>query len=468
MPRERDPRRAFVYKDRMLFRSQNPTTGEILENFESDSPSRQQQILLSLQSRYQTWKVSLDQRLGALEKAEALLRQNKEALARSISEEMGKLYRESLFEIEKSLTAFSFYRTHSKRLLEPLSIATEMKSSVVEFQPLGVILGVMPWNFPVWQVVRFALPALAAGNVVLLKPAPNVCRTTRILADCFEPLQGAFDWIRCPDAQVESLIADDRVQGVSFTGSVATGSLVASLAGKFLKKSVLELGGSDAALILDDAPLSASLDRCLQSRLSNAGQSCIAAKRFIVSRRRSDECLKLLREKVSQLRLGDPFDSSTSMGPMAREDLRARLHELVQLAQSQGMKLELGGQIPSGPGFFYPPTLLVDHGPLKKVWNEELFGPVVMLLIVDDESEMLSLANATSFGLGASIHSLDHPRAMEWARQLQAGAVFINGIVRSDTRLPFGGVKNSGYGRELGEWGLKEFTNIQTIVVDHS
>lgn len=452
----------------MFFRSQNPTTGEVLENFESDSPARQQQILSALQSRYQAWKLSLDQRLISLEKAEARLRQNKEALARSISEEMGKLYRESLFEIEKSLTAFAFYRTHSQRILEPLSIATEMKSSIVEFQPLGVILGVMPWNFPVWQVVRFAVPALAAGNVVLLKPAPNVCRTTRILADCFEPLQGAFDWIRCPDSQVESLIADDRVQGVSFTGSVATGSLVASLAGKFLKKSVLELGGSDAALILDDAPLSASLDRCLQSRLANSGQSCIAAKRFIVSRRRSEECLKLLREKMSQLRLGDPFDSAISMGPLAREDLRIRLHELVQLAQSQGMKLELGGQIPTGQGFFYPPTLLVDHSPLKKVWNQELFGPVVMLLIVDDESEMLSLANATSFGLGASIHSLDQAKAMDWARQLQAGSVFINGVVRSDTRLPFGGVKKSGYGRELGEWGLKEFTNIQTIVVDHS
>ncbi len=452
----------------MLFRSQNPSTGEILEIFEADSPARQHQILSALQSRFQTWRQSLDQRMLGLEKVEACLRDKKELLARSISEEMGKVYRESLVEIEKSLSALAFYRAQSESLLTRVSVATEMKSSFVEFQPLGIIAGVMPWNFPVWQAVRFAVPALAAGNVALLKPAPNVCRTTRLLAECFEPLQGAFDWIRCPHSQIESLIADDRIQGVSFTGSVATGSLIASLAGKHLKKSVLELGGLDAALILDDAAIGPALDRCLQSRLANAGQSCIAAKRFIVTQRRSEECLRLLREKISQLRLGDPLDAMTSMGPLAREDLRARVHELVQAAQTQGMKLELGGQIPVGPGFFYSPTLLVDQGPLKKIWNEEIFGPVVLLLVVEDESEMLALANATSFGLGASIHTQDEAKAIHWARQVQAGSVFVNGVVRSDTRLPFGGVKRSGYGRELGEWGLKEFTNIQTIVVDHS
>lgn len=409
----------------------------------------------------------LDERGALMREVAVRLRLRKDDIAAIMSADMGKLRREALAEIEKSASACEYYADHAIDYLRDGAIATEAQRSYVTYEPLGCVFAVMPWNFPIWQVFRFLAPGLMAGNVAVLKHATNVPRCADAIADALREAgvpEGVFGVLHIDNRMAERVIADGRVKAVTLTGSERAGSAVASAAGRHLKKCVMELGGSDPFVVLDDADLDVTIPAAIASRFGNAGQTCIAAKRFIVTPGIADAFVARFVEAASKLAVGDPMDDATTLAPMARADLRDEVHAQVQRSLDAGATLLLGGK-PGQGGSHYPATILDHVVPAMPAYSEELFGPAAAILRAKDEDDAVRIANDTDFGLGASVWTADKARGEAVARRLQAGATFVNAIVRSDVRLPFGGTKTSGFGRELAEHGIHEFMNIKTVYV---
>lgn len=454
----------------MTFESVNPATGEQIASYPRLTPGEAGEAVERAQRAFLSWRrTDVSHRAALLARTAEWLRDDVERLARLMTLEMGKPIREARAEVEKCAWACDYYAASGPGALEPVEIATAAHKSFVVFRPLGVILGVMPWNFPFWQVFRFAVPALLAGNGALLKHASNVPGCALAIAEIFSRAgfpADVFQTLLIGSDQVAGVIERPEVAAVSLTGSTPAGRAVAAKAGSMLKKTVLELGGSDPYLVLDDADLEATAEVCATSRLLNNGQSCIAAKRFIVSEERRAPFEELLIASMRRYKVGDPLDESTDIGPLARADLREELHRQVQASVAAGARCLLGGEIPPGRGSFYPPTVLSAVGPGMPAYEEELFGPVAAIIAVADEEEAVRVANDSCFGLGAAVFTRDLERGERVATdELEAGSCFVNAFVRSDPRLPFGGIKRSGYGRELGSFGLHEFVNVKTVYV---
>jgi succinate-semialdehyde dehydrogenase/glutarate-semialdehyde dehydrogenase len=415
-------------------------------------------------------RTAIHQRAALMNRLSGVLRSNAAEYSRLMALEMGKPVRDGQQEIDKCAWLCRHYATHAEAMLESEVVETDAARSYVAFEPLGAILAVMPWNYPFWQVFRLAVPALMAGNGVLLKHASNVPGCAEAIADTFARAsfpEAIFHHLPVSSKKVAKIIAHPRVAAVSLTGSTDAGRSVAALAARHLKKTVLELGGSDPYLILPDADLDQAVEACVISRLLNSGQSCIAAKRFIVvdSIRVPFEA-KLVQALEAKV-MGDPLDENTDVGPQARADLRDQLHRQVTVSIQMGARCLLGGNFPSGPGYFYPPTVLTDVGKGMPVFDEETFGPVAAVVPVGDEKKAVEMANDSDYGLGAAVFTRDKARGERLAlSELRAGNCFVNTYVRSDPRLPFGGIRHSGYGRELSHFGLREFVNIKTIWVD--
>lgn len=396
--------------------------------------------------------------------AEILLKKEDE-FAKIISGEMGKPVKESIAEIEKSALNCNFYADHCDEFLKDRNYSTENYDAIARCEPYGVILGVMPWNFPFWQVFRFAVPTILAGNTVVVKHASNVPKSAQAIEDIFLEAgfeAGTYQNLSLESKNVEQLIEHPYIKAVSLTGSEKAGSSVASIAGKVIKKSVLELGGSNAFIVLNDADLDDTIEKAMNARFRNAGQSCIAAKRFLVQEGIYDRFLEKFKQKTEALKMGDPFDSLTDIGPLARVDLAEDLEKQVNKSVEMGAKLILGGK---RDGAFYQPSILVDAKPGMPVFNEETFGPLAVIIKFKDFEEAVELSNSTSFGLGVSICTSNVEEALKKEHLFEEGSVFFNQLVRSDPKLPFGGVKHSGFGRELSEDGIREFVNVKTIVI---
>ncbi|MEN9252017.1 MAG: NAD-dependent succinate-semialdehyde dehydrogenase, partial [Thermostichales cyanobacterium BF3_bins_165] len=405
------------------------------------------------------------QRCTWLRQTAHLLRQHQEKYAALISLEMGKTLASARAEVEKSAWVCEYYAEMGSHLLQPLPVTDH---STIHYQPLGVLLAVMPWNFPFWQVFRFAAPALVAGNTALLKHAANVPQCALAIAELLHQAgfpEDVFQTLLISGSQVAEVIGDGRVRGASLTGSEPAGISLATAAAQGIKPLVLELGGSDPFIILPSADLEVAIPTAVAARLIANGQSCIAAKRFIIHEQIWEPVLAGLLERFQAVKLGDPRDPGTDLGPLATEAIRLELHGQVQRAVAAGAQVLLGGELPPGPGYFYPPTLLVGLDPQEAVAQEEFFGPVALLFQVQDLEEAIQVANATPFGLGASAWTRDPQEQARLIRDLQAGSVFINAMTQSDPRVPFGGIKRSGYGRELGSFGLYELVNIQAVSI---
>nr|WP_235429347.1 aldehyde dehydrogenase family protein [Chromobacterium vaccinii] len=421
-----------------------------------------EQSLRQLRTAQSGWAAQgVEQRAAALLRLADLLSQQREALADLVTLEVGKRTPECLAEIDKSAQLIRYYAELAPELLRSLNIPTQASRSGVAFEPLGLVLAVMPWNYPVWQVLRFAIPALMSGNACLVKPAPSVPQCSQLLLDIVR--QAGIHVLDM--AWIETELVEEAIRqcdAVAFTGSTQTGRVIASLAGRHLKKTVLELGGSNPFIVLADADVQAAARDAANSRFRDAGQSCNAAKRMIVVPEIADAFVSAFCAEAAKLRAGDPRDPATTLSPLTRADLREALHAQVLDACHHGAELKLGGQMPHTPGFYYPATVLDRVNPSCRIYHEEVFGPVAGILRAADEADAIRLANDTPFGLGASIYSADNDRAWTLARQIEAGSVFVNRHTSSDLRLPFGGVKASGYGRELSEFGLYEFVNVKT------
>ncbi|WP_199154192.1 aldehyde dehydrogenase family protein [Chromobacterium sp. ASV23] len=444
------------------FTSCNPATGEVCYTRPTWHAHELDLALKQLSAAQDCWAaLTVEQRAAQLLRLAEQLAQQRDALAYLITQEVGKRTGECLAEIDKSVQLIRYYAALAPELLQSLQIPTQASRSGVAFEPLGLVLAVMPWNYPIWQVLRFAIPALMSGNACLVKPAPSVPQCSQLLLDCIRQSGLAVMDMAWIDTElVEDAIR--RCDAVAFTGSTHTGRIIASLAGKHLKKTVLELGGSNPFIVLADADIEAAARDAANSRFRDAGQSCNAAKRMIVVPEVADAFVEAFCAEAAKLRAGDPRDPATTLSPLTRADLREALHAQVLDACHNGAKLRLGGQMPQTPGFFYPATVLDRVTAACRVYHEEVFGPVASILRASDEADAIRLANDTPFGLGASIYSADNERAWALARQIEAGSVFINRHTSSDLRLPFGGVKASGYGRELSEFGLYEFVNVKT------
>ncbi len=456
----------------MTLQSINPYDGTTLTTYQPFSAHQTEISIQQAESAFKNWKLaSFAERRDRLKNAADILRTKAREYAHLMALEMGKPVQQGRAESEKCAWVCDYYAEHGEEFLQPEEIQTDAQKSYVSYSPLGVILGIMPWNFPFWQVFRFVAPTLMAGNTILLKHASNVSGCALAIEELlvkagFPP--NVFQTLLIPSKDLEHVIADPRIQGVSLTGSTVAGRAVASMAGKHLKKCVLELGGSDAYVVLEDADLQQAAEICVQGRLVNTGQSCIAAKRFIVP----EAMLREFEERVvalfSEQRAGDSLDENTTLGPLARLDLREQLHQQVLKSKKLGARLLLGGETPKGPGAFYPPTVLSDVKSGMPAYEEELFGPVAAIIPAFHETMALELANDSVFGLGAAVLTADPAKGERIARdELQAGCCFVNAFVRSDPRLPFGGIKESGYGRELSSHGIREFVNAKTIVVSH-
>lgn len=454
----------------MAIESINPATGERIRSYPALPPREAVQRLERADRAFASWRrTPLAQRAAILRAAGGLLRQRADESAVLMAQEMGKPVTQGRGEAEKCAWACDYYAEHAERFLAPEPAPTDASHSFVAFEPLGVILAVMPWNFPFWQVFRAAAPALMAGDAMILKHASNVPGCALAIETLWREAglpEGLFSTLLVETQAVSGLIAHPLVKGVTLTGSTGAGQAVAAKAGAHLKKTVLELGGSDPYLILADADIEAAAAACAASRLVNSGQSCIAAKRFIVEapvRRRFEE--RLVAEMQAK-RMGDPLDETVEVGPLARRDLRDALHRQVTQSLAAGARCLLGGTVPDSPGAFYPPTVLTDVRKGMPAFDEETFGPVAAVIEAADEAEAVRLANDSRFGLGAAVFTGD-PRRGERiaAAQLEAGACFVNAAVHSDPRLPFGGIKESGYGRELGAYGIREFVNIKAVYV---
>ncbi len=457
-----------------MLTSINPTTAREIKTYPADSIGDWEKKVERAHASFGYWaSESIQERAGRFQAVANRLRAQTDELAMLMAEEMGKPVMEGRAEVEKCAKLCDYYVREAPSQLSEDVIETELSASKVVYRPLGVILAIMPWNFPFWQVFRFAVPSLIAGNTTLVKHAPNVTGCARSLEALFRTAgfpEGVFTMLFIEAADVQEhtsvLIADRRIAAVTLTGSVMAGRSVAALAGRHLKKAVLELGGSDPYVVLDDADLDGAVEACVTGRMINGGQSCIGAKRWIVQSGIYDAFLEKARAMMNDRKTGDPLDSSTQLGPLARHDLRQTLDRQVQQSISAGAVPVLGGQMPEQEGFFYPPTILADVKPGMPVYEEEIFGPVAAVIRAESGDEALSIANDTSFGLGAAVFTSSVENGLEWAEhKLAAGNCFVNTFVRSDPRLPFGGIKNSGYGRELGPHGIKEFVNVKTVAV---
>ena len=447
----------------------NPATGQELARFAQDGAAEIEAALVAAATAQTEWRRSpVSQRVVLLRSLASVLLRRKEDLARLITLEMGKPLTESESEVEKCALNCAFYADMAPGLLADRPVISSATESHVVFEPLGVVLAIMPWNYPLWQFFRFAAPALAAGNGVILKHANNV-------PQCALAIQRVIEEAGCPaglvktlliePVHVQDIIADDRIAAVTLTGSTEVGAIVAAQAGKALKKQVLELGGSDPFIVLGDADVERAAEVAVKARFTNAGQSCVSAKRFLVERSIADRFVDRFVAHARELTIGDPMERNVSVGPMARANLRDSLHRQVEQSVASGAILRLGGAPHDGPGYYYPPTILDGVTAEMSVATEETFGPVAAVIRIDDDSEAVRLANDTPFGLGAAIWTGNIERGRALAREIDAGAVFINAMVASDPRLPFGGIKKSGYGRELGDFGLLEFVNVKTLSV---
>lgn len=453
----------------MRLESENPATEEIIEKFEQYKDEELSRILEKSHHAFLEWRLLYHYtRAKYFIKLSSLLLERKQELAHIITREMGKPLKQAEAEIEKCATMSEYYARQGPEFLTDKNIPTQAEKSYATFQPLGIILGIMPWNFPFWQVLRFAVPTILSGNAVILKHAPNVCQSAlaieKLFLDSGFP-PGVFNTILLGVNRIASVIEHPYVQGISLTGSERAGRAVGELAGKNLKRVVLELGGSDPYIVFHDADLEAAVETCVTSRLINCGQTCISAKRFIVDNSILNDFTELFTEKMKNKTMGDPSDD-VDIGPMARKDLRENIHEQVEQSVEQGAKLLTGGYIPDNAGYYYPPTVLSHAKPGMKIWDEETFGPVAAITGFETELEALRLALDTPYGLGAALFSKDIERVEKLAKyKMNAGNVFINDFVRSDPRLPFGGVKASGFGRELSYFGMMEFVNVKTIYI---
>jgi succinate-semialdehyde dehydrogenase/glutarate-semialdehyde dehydrogenase len=453
----------------MPIASINPTTGETLKEFSALDPAQIEQKLAKAQHAFGHHRRSLfAQRAERMMAAAHLLEHEKEHLARIITLEMGKLLRAGMEEVTKCVRGCRFYAENAERLLADQSIPTDARRSYVRYEPIGAVLAIMPWNFPFWQVFRFAAPTLMAGNVALLKHAANVPQCALAIEDIFRRAgfeEGVFQTLLIDTQQTRSLIDDPRVKAVTLTGSERAGSEVASAAARQIKKSVLELGGSDPFIVMSSADLKAAIETGLTARMQNTGQSCIAAKRFILSERIYDRFVPEFVERIRSLKVGDPLDETTQIGPLATEAILRGVDQQVRDSIAAGAKLLTGGRQIERAGFFYEPTVLTDVPRASPASREEIFGPVASFFRAADAAEAIKIANDSSFGLGASAWTNDPAEQQLFASELEAGMVFINSMVASDPRLPFGGVKRSGFGRELGVEGIREFVNIKTVSI---
>jgi acyl-CoA reductase-like NAD-dependent aldehyde dehydrogenase len=446
----------------------NPSTGKVIATYDKISKEEVSRKVKNARLAFEKWeKVDIFERTAFMRSLGRVMRKNKDEYAKLITEEMGKPIRQSIAEIEKCAWVCDYYSEHAESFLRDELIPTEFRKSFVSFEPLGIVAGIMPWNFPFWQVMRYAVPTVTAGNVGILK------HSSISLGSALK-IEEAFKDAGFPDNVFQSIIGDyeagealieSKIDGVSVTGSINTGKRVAQLVSKDLKKVVLELGGSDPFVVLEDADLNQAAHMATQARLLNTGQSCIAAKRFIVVKEIAEKFSKLFVENTEAEVIGDPMNSKTTVGPLVRESQRESLSKQVEDAKTKGGRVLTGGKTISGEGYFYEPTIISNVNEMMDVVKEEVFGPAAPIIVVNNEEEAIREANNTEFGLGASIWTNNIERGTHLARQIQSGIVSINEMVKSDPRLPFGGTKYSGIGRELSEFGIKEFVNIKSIVV---
>jgi succinate-semialdehyde dehydrogenase/glutarate-semialdehyde dehydrogenase len=459
--------RSFKTRIRKI-QSLNPYTEQVMQEFsllDRGEVVRQIQISRKVFSNWRDMPAS--ERAKYIKRLAEVLRSEKRTYAELMTREMGKAIKESLAEVEKCAWLADYYAEHAERFLRPEEIKTEAKKSYVMFQPLGVVLAIMPWNFPFWQAFRFGIPAIAAGNVVVLKHASNVPMTALAIEEAFRKAgfpDNVFKTLLIDSSTALSLIDEDRVDAVSLTGSNKAGEEVGEHAGRKIKKLVLELGGSDAFIVLDDADIEKAARTAANARVINAGQSCIAAKRFIVMESVAEEFKKHFTARLRELKIGDPMDEATDIGPVARRDILDALKEQLKDARTKGAEVVQTDQ-PFKKGYFFAPSVVYNPKPNMKVMTEEVFGPIAPVITVKDENEAIRTANDTEYGLGAAVWSRNTDRAERVAARIEAGSIAINDMVKSDPRLPFGGVKKSGIGRELSHYGLKEFVNIKTVVV---
>ena len=453
----------------MSITSINPATGDTIETYEEMTAAAAAGAVERAHDAWRGWRtVPFADRARLMRNTAAILRDRKSKLAKLMALEMGKPLKQGAAEAEKCAWVCDYYAEHAAAHLAPDNVQTDAAASYVAFEPLGVVLAVMPWNFPLWQVYRFAAPALMAGNVGVLKHASNVPGCAVVIEAIFRQAgfpADAFRTLLIGSKGVKDVIEHPLVRAVTLTGSTPAGRAVASQAGAALKKTVLELGGSDPYIVLEDADLDRAAEICVNSRLINSGQSCIAAKRFIAVAEIRAAFTERFVELMKAKRMGDPLEDATDVGPQARRDLRDDLHEQVTASVAHGATLRLGGVVPPGDGAYYPPTVLTGVGPGMPAYHEELFGPVAAIIGAADEADAVRIANDSIFGLGAAVFTKDLARGERVARALDAGSTFVNAAVASDPRLPFGGIKQSGYGRELGSYGIREFVNAKTVYV---
>lgn len=448
----------------------NPANNKKINSYEEISKDSINQIIDSSFNTFLEWRnKSFSYRAKKMRHLAELLKQKKELLGLLMTKEMGKPIKQSIAEAEKCAWVCEYYADNAEKFLSQKEIPTGSTKSFISFQPIGIVLAIMPWNFPFWQVFRFASPALMAGNVGILKHASNVqgcaIEIEKLFLEAGFP-KFAFSNLVIGSKKVSNVIKNSKISAVTLTGSTPAGKSVASLAGSLLKKTVLELGGNDPYVILEDADLDNAVKSCIAGRMLNAGQSCIAAKRFIVVQSSLKEFIDKVHNEIKKMKMGDPINPDINIGPMVNNIARDELHQQVLISIEKGAKLLFGGNIPQLDGAFYPPTLLVDVEPGMPAFDDELFGPVAVVISAKDQSHAIELANKTNFGLGAAIFTRDLDKGENIAaKELEAGSCFVNDFVKSDPRLPFGGIKESGYGRELSEFGIQEFVNIKSVVV---
>lgn len=451
----------------MTITSINPATNTTLETYEPLSKDEVLEAIGRADGAYQSWKrTSFEERKQILLEVAERLRADSEMYAKLITQDMGKRISESENEINYCADIAEFYANGAEDFLADEPMELDDANAYLHYEPLGVLMGVMPWNFPFYQVIRFAAPNIMAGNTVMVKHASNVPQCAEAIAELFSECglpEGVFTNLFIPPEFVEVIVADKRVQGISLTGSEKAGAAVAAIAGKHLKRSVLELGGNDPFIVLEDADLEKTVELAVQGRIVNAGQSCVAAKRFIVVEQVAEEFLSGFKEQMSQLKMGDPMDDETTLAPLSTEDAAVNLLEQVQSSIDAGATVVLGGDRPDRDGAFFNATILTDITPDMPTFDQELFGPVATVYVVKDEAEAIELANNSSYGLGGSVYTQDLERGRRVAGQIETGMVFINQPTNSQAELPFGGIKNSGYGRELSHLGILEFVNKKLI-----
>lgn len=447
----------------------NPTTNTKLETYDLMTDEKISVIIDHSDLNYQSYKrTSFAQRASMMMKAADILEENREVYAETITLEMGKTYNGALSEVDKCAWVCRYYAEHAEDFLSDELVKTDAQKSIIKYRPIGVVLAVMPWNYPFWQVFRFAAPALMAGNVGILKHASNVPKSALYIEEVFTKAgfpKYTFTTLLAKSDQVENILKNKKVKAATLTGSGPAGSAVASTAGSNIKHTVLELGGSDPYIILDDADIDHAAEQCKQSRLLNAGQSCIGAKRFIAVSSVYERFLIRFKTLMEESNMGDPMQD-VDLGPMARHDLRDEVHAQVVDSVKNGAQLLIGGYIPDDDGAYYPPTILTNVKPGMPAYDEEIFGPVASVIRAEDEADAIRIANDTEFGLGACVFTNDLQKGERIASdELDAGCCFVNQFVKSDPRLPFGGIKSSGYGRELSYYGIREFTNVKTVYI---